>query len=45
MNENKKCKNCMFKEKCGNVITDMHHVGIFIVLMMGKMLKGVVLNS
>jgi hypothetical protein len=39
-NENKNCKNCMFKGKCGKDIIDMHHVGIFTVLMMGKMLKG-----
>jgi hypothetical protein len=30
----------MFKGKCGKDIIDMHHVGIFTMLMMGKMLKG-----
>lgn len=29
----------MFKEKCGDIIIEMHYVGLFIMLMMGKMLK------
>jgi hypothetical protein len=35
----------MFKGKCGKDIIYMHHVSIFIVLMMGKMLKGEVYKS
>jgi hypothetical protein len=32
-------KKCMFKRKYGKNITQMYCVGLFIVLMMGKMLK------
>jgi hypothetical protein len=35
----------MFKKTCGKDIIDMHDVAIFIMLTMGKMLKGGVLNS
>jgi hypothetical protein len=34
----------MFKGKCGKVIIEMHYVGLFIVLMVEKMLKGVSSN-
>lgn len=42
-NEPKECKQ-IFKEKYREDITKMHHIGPFIVLMMGKMLKGEILN-
>jgi hypothetical protein len=40
ISKTRNCNNCMFKGKCGKVIIEVHYVGLSIVLMMEKMLKG-----